>query len=582
MWKRWGFFHKIMLMFILLLTSITTLYSYTYQVSVDTMENQLNEAQLSQLSVIADQLDTNVKQLASMLLILKEDPDLRSYQRLYFESELLDYDYYTLLGRIQDKLILQSNSSSWENSVSFYSPVLNTMLSSSSHPRFMYSNASLSQLYRWEVEATEQSGRTRYHFRYRMAHPVELKEESDLIFLLEAQFTEANIRKLLDSIQKDGRNDPFLYHPQHGIIYGSGSHEAAIHQLQESLQVLDTGSSGKLHVSIEGHKHLVTYVPSKELGWLLVDYTAVENVLTPVNKSRSSFLLSTSVLFGLSIAAAYLLYTQVVIPIKTLMNGTQRLELGDYRHRIQPGPSGKEFRVLFSRFNRMAERIQALIENVYEEKIRVREATVKQLQSQINPHFLYNCLAFMNSMAKMEDYKSIEAMSYHLRQYYRYGTQVQNQNIPLEEEIKSIRNYLEIQSMRMNRLEYTIDLPEELLEIVVPRFIVQPLVENAVIHGIEAKKDATLITVTGRREGNQIIILVEDDGKGMTAEQREALEARLEEALGEDMGCGVWNVHQRLKFSFGADSGLYFGESKWGGVSASIVLSLEDDKPKSG
>ncbi|MHA6483419.1 cache domain-containing sensor histidine kinase [Paenibacillus sp. strain BS8-2] len=574
MWRQWGFFQKIMLMFILLLAATLTLYSYTYQVSVSTMENQINDSQLTQLSVIAEQLDTNMKQLASMLLTLKEDPDIRAYQRIYLESKLLEYDHLTLLGRIQDKLVLQSISSSWDNDLIFYSPSLNATISSKSTSNAAYSDADLDRLYRWEAEAVEQNGNLHYSFRYRIAHPVEAKGLNELKFLLEAQFTEANIRKLLNSIQKTGRNDPFLYHPQYGTIHVTGSPSSVMLQLQDRLQTIGIEQSGKQHVSIDEQEYLVTYVPSEELGWLLVDYTAVEKVLTPVNESRNSFLLSTSVLFMLSVAAAYLLYTQVVVPIKSLMNGTQRLELGDYKHRIQSKHSGNEFKVLFLRFNRMAERIQTLIETVYEEKIRVREATVKQLQSQINPHFLYNCLAFMNSMAKLEDYKSIEAMSYHLRQYYRYGTQVQNQEVRLSDEIELIRNYLEIQGMRMSRLTYDIEFPDELLTIVVPKFIVQPLVENAVIHGIESKPEAARIVVKGWREDDHIFIQVDDDGKGLSSTAMQALHDKLEEPLGEDMGCGVWNVHQRLRYGFGEGSGLRFGDSELGGFSARLVLQL--------
>src|SRR5690606_39681649 len=111
-----------------------------------------------------------------------------------------------------------------------------------------------------------------------------------------------------------------------------------------------------------------------------------------------------------------------------------------------------EFSLLFARFNIMAQRIQELIENVYEEKLRRREATLKQLQSQINPHFLYNCLFFIKNMARMKNEEAVVAMSLNLGEYFRYTTRLGNQTATLAEELSVIVNYLEIQNLRMRRI----------------------------------------------------------------------------------------------------------------------------------
>lgn len=552
-----------------------SLYFYTYKVSVNTMVNQLVKAQEIQLSVVAEQLDNKIRELASMLLTLKEDPDLRAYQRMYLESKLLDYDKLTLISRIQDKLVLQSASTSWVNTLSFYSPSLNTSINSNSGYKLFHLPDEKLSFNHWNVQTVEQDGKNHFIFFYRLADPVNAYKDSQLKFFLEVQFSDTNIRRVLDSFKVHGRNDPFFYHPEYGLILNSTSQVDELSEIQSHLKGIKTDDSGNFNLVINAKEHLVTYVLSKEVGWYLIDYIPTEDIFSPVIESRNSFFLSSSVLFILSIAAAYLLYYQVLLPIKALMQGTQRLELGDYRYRIVQKASN-EFRFLFSRFNRMAEKIQTLIERVYEEKIRVREATVKQLQSQINPHFLYNCLAFINSMAKMEDYKSIEAMSYHLRQYYRYGTDVQNQTVLLKEEIELIKNYLEIQRMRVSRLHYEIDIPDHILHITVPRFILQPLVENAVIHGIESTPNAGRIHITCREEGEYILLQVDDDGPGLSDDRLRSLQSKLEAPLNENMGCGAWNVHQRLKFGYGSESGLQYNASTTlGGVSVLMILKHE-------
>ncbi|MCZ4142000.1 two-component sensor histidine kinase, partial [Escherichia coli] len=153
---------------------------------------------------------------------------------------------------------------------------------------------------------------------------------------------------------------------------------------------------------------------------------------------------------------AYLLYVQVQMPVKQLIRGFQRLKQEDYSVRIKP--KGKnEFSFLSERFNSMVEKIQQLFEHVYLEQIHVREARLKQLQSQINPHFFYNCFSFITSMAKLKRVDAVVAMSHNLSRYYRYTTRQERDLVPLREEIEFVTCYLEIQQMRMERIRYTVE-----------------------------------------------------------------------------------------------------------------------------
>ncbi len=121
----------------------------------------------------------------------------------------------------------------------------------------------------------------------------------------------------------------------------------------------------------------------------------------------------------------------------------------------------------------MAEQIQELIEKVYKETLRSREATLKQLQSQINPHFLYNCLFYIKNMASLGEKEAVVAMSLNLGEYYRYTTRLENPMTTIREEMKLIQNYLEIQTMRMQRLGYEIAIPEDMMELEIPRLLIQ-------------------------------------------------------------------------------------------------------------
>lgn len=222
----------------------------------------------------------------------------------------------------------------------------------------------------------------------------------------------------------------------------------------------------------------------------------------------------------------------------------------------------------------MVEQIQELIENVLMEKIHVREARLKQLQSQINPHFFYNCFSFITSMAKLGNQAAVVGMAHNLSRYYRYTTRQERDLVSLSEEVEFVTHYLEIQNMRMSRLQYTISIPSQMHRLEIPPLVLQPLVENAVLHGIEPLAAAGIVRITGSCSGRTMILTVEDDGQGMLPEQMAELEQKLVHAMDEEMGCGVWNVHQRMRLRYGEEAGLTFAPSPLGGLQARLQWQL--------
>jgi two-component system sensor histidine kinase YesM len=360
---------------------------------------------------------------------------------------------------------------------------------------------------------------------------------------------------MLDSYKSGGQGDPFMYDEELGFIATSTGRTEMLGLVVEQLEARDPQDRGHFVASLQGKKYLVTYTKSERVGRYLIDYLPLEQILSPITQSRNLFYVSIGLLIVMGLTASYLLYRHIQVPIRYLVRGVRQIQRGELSARI-PSLPNNEFDFLFVRFNEMAARIQLLIENVYQEKLRSREATLKQLQSQINPHFLYNALFFVKNMAKLGETDAVVAMTDNLGDYYRYATRVENQLPLLHDEIELVRNYLVIQNLRMNRIRYEIDVPERMLDRHVPRLIVQPIVENAIIHGLEPKADPGSIRIVGRESREACELIVEDDGIGMTEEECRALIEMLDQKMGEEMGCGVWNVHQRLGLQFGEGSGL--------------------------
>ncbi|CAG7652325.1 hypothetical protein PAESOLCIP111_06503 [Paenibacillus solanacearum] len=371
-----------------------------------------------------------------------------------------------------------------------------------------------------------------------------------------------------------GEGDPFFYKTGFDPVVSSRPDSRKIGLLVEALNSDSPEAAhqtlGHRVVRIEDRDYSVNYVQSAELGWYLVDYLPVETILRPITMSGTLFYVTFALLLMMGVAAALLLYRYVRKPIQRLMHAVQRMHKGDLSVRLQ-SRTNDEFDFLFQRFNRMAERIQELVEDVYEEKIRAREATLKQLQAQINPHFLYNSLFFIINTAKMGDNDSVVTMAQSLAEYYRYTTRLEEQSVPLREELGLVRHYLNIQNLRMQRLYYEIDVPEAMLDLKIPRLMVQPIVENAIVHGIEHQPGECLILISGTSKDGRYRLVVEDNGAGMTEEAMKELRGKLALPMDRHMGTGVWNVHQRLQYAYGAEAGLLLEASPLGGMRMTLV-----------
>src|SRR5699024_4944091 len=153
--------------------------------------------------------------------------------------------------------------------------------------------------------------------------------------------------------------------------------------------------------------------------------------------------------------------------------------------------------ILYENFNDMADEIENLIVRVYKGEVISRDAMIKKLQAQINPHFLYNCLFFISNMNRLGNDEAVESMNQNLAEYFRYSTRLDEPMTTLDKELEVVENYLTIQHLRMERLKFEISFPDSMHSIVIPKLLLQPLIENSVIHGIESKRGLGLIKVTG-------------------------------------------------------------------------------------
>ena len=217
-----------------------------------------------------------------------------------------------------------------------------------------------------------------------------------------------------------------------------------------------------------------------------------------------------------------------------------------------------------------------LLRQVRNEQVQLRKAELMVLQSQINPHFLYNTLDAITWLAEAGEQETVVKMVGSLSGFFRTSLNQGKDIVTLAEELQHIRSYLEIQKIRyQDILEYNIDVSDEFGDVQIPKITLQPLVENAIYHGIKNKRGGGTITVTGKRDGDDLRISVRDDGVGMEEERlRAVLDGIFEKKPEEKDIYGLYNVNERIRLYFGDDYGITLISEKGVGTESVVRLPI--------
>lgn len=581
--SRFSLFAKINCLIILLFIPIIIMYTFSNNVTYDVVSKELQVSNTKQLTFLSSQIDSRINQMMDFTLILSRDPNVRAFNGLNIWADR--YDQMQTRYVIQEKMVLQSGVADiWPARYAVHSQQ-NIDVISNYNRAFGYDEDYLKRNMsgKWtygdhSLESKDELKSFYWFYTDSLAQPGMLTGSN---LVIEASFSYENIQNMLDTYKEGGQGDPFLYHKGNSPILNRSADKQLSEELIRYLDKHSPENTTQDVVKLNGKNYLVSSVKSSYLDWNLIDVVPLYQILKPISLSQDLFYISMILLFVMGISASILLYRNVQYPIKKLIKGLRRVQRGDYSVRLH-NEGRNEFSFLFHRFNDMSHQIQDLIENVFNEKIRAREATLKQLQAQINPHFLYNCLGYIINMAQMKDEDAVVSMAYNLSAYYRYTTRMERETASLDEEIKLLVNYLDIQKLRNARIDYHIEIPENMLSQSVPRLMLQPIVENSVIHGVAKSYSSGEISISGEISNGFCKIYIDDDGPGLNPEQLEALNRKMQEPLQEEMGCGLWNTNQRIMHLFGNQSCLTFKPSPLGGFRTEIIWEIptEDEYSK--
>lgn len=289
-------------------------------------------------------------------------------------------------------------------------------------------------------------------------------------------------------------------------------------------------------------------------GWKTYSIVSIEDIFPQLSDLRKhiAVIVIITVLIALSFVAV-LSYT-FTKPVHKLVKGMNEVQQENFEVEITEKRKD-EFGQLFDAFNYMVRKIRQLIYEVYQEKIAQKNAEIQALQAQINPHFLYNTLDSINWMLIEQGEMEISDVVISLGDILRYSIGGKEGMVSLEDEIRYTKSYLCIQKNRLEeRLDYQLEIAEDTLKCKVPKLLLQPIVENAVLHGIEPKKDGGMVVVISYMEEDRLMVSVKDNGAGMAPEVLEKIRDRVESSEDEEGHIGMKNIRRRLELCYGPDS----------------------------
>ena len=334
-------------------------------------------------------------------------------------------------------------------------------------------------------------------------------------------------------------------------------------------RIMDIFDGGKRRFQMirENQKYYVCGQYNGLTGWS-VFYTLANRYIFPGVEDMQQFLvLMVIACTALAALMVFILSYTITRPINRLAAGMKKVQEGDFSVRLPNKNHRDDIGKLTDSFNFMTDKIEVLIKEVYQEKIAQKNAEMEALQAQINPHFLYNTLDSVNWMLiDKGDFETSEVIVC-LGNLMKYCLDKHNSMVPLEKEMDYVLSYLYIQKNRLEaRLAYEINIDDNVKTWSVPKLIIQPVVENAIIHGSERTRQPVKVTITAQEYEGLLAVTVEDDGMGMEPEELKCLQRALEDKDGTGSSIGLRNVERRIRLHYGEEYRLFIDSVKGKGT----------------
>ncbi|MFC3803446.1 sensor histidine kinase [Cohnella sp. GCM10012308] len=536
------------------------------------LERKVNEQTVVALSSAMEAIDLTMDNLENMSMALATDTNL---------IELLNLTDPQLTGEMTldfQKVLVQltnmKSANSYLTQLSIYHAYSHTILSSKFGGRrvdeipgqdwyaeLMQSHGKSRLLVpkRDEFNSYQQLDQTFQPGYVSLLRTMDPFKQGDRKSVLMITLDAAHLRKHLDTLIDGTDESVYLTTADDRLIVGAGSVDETMPAWESEGDIVTVMPSAK-----SGKSEMLVRYQSPSSGWTVILVKPAAAMYAETDQLRTFMYAIIAISVLLTIVISWIVYRGIASPLGALAYGMKQVRMGRLDTNL-PNKREDEFGYLMSAFNDMALEQKNLIENIYEQQLLRLKAELRVLQSQINPHFLYNTLDSIYSMAENYEAEEISEMALNLSKFFRLSLSKGQDEFTVEETIEHLRYYLRVQELRfIDKLSVDIRIEEACKPYPVLKLLLQPIVENAILHGLEQKKKNGVVRIDGRMEAGRLRLAVSDNGKGIPPDrlryirdELDRLYAHAGQAWDQELKrndlYGLWNVKARLK--------LYYGDS---------------------
>jgi len=332
----------------------------------------------------------------------------------------------------------------------------------------------------------------------------------------------------------------------------------------------------------EDKPNFVVYTTSEATGWKVVGLVPLQEIMEEANEIRQLIIVSVSLSILFTITLYFFITRRLTYPVQVLKNKMRQAASGYLEAKVKPNGQDEIADLGYS-FNIMLDKIKMLLEQSIKEQEHIQKAELRTLQAQINPHFLYNTLDSIVWTAEAGKNKDVIQLVQALSRFFRISLNKGRDWITIEEELDHVRSYLVIQQMRYRDiLHYEIHVEPDLSSLPILKMLLQPIVENALYHGVKNKRGKGLIEIIGKIDSaGHMCLQVIDNGIGMNHSKLEQLRDQLKKQLmpdetGDEVsgGFGLHNVHERIRLYYGEHYGVQVDSTDQIGTTITIRIPM--------
>ncbi|NEN85203.1 sensor histidine kinase [Paenibacillus elgii] len=564
-------FKKVMAAFLAALLPLMAITWTINEKGSDNIRSEITESVLNTTRFYMDSLDKEADRISRYLPNYVMDTDLMELAAT--GNDMSPYERTRKVLDIQRRLELMKNSSPFIEEAKAYVPLLK---------RSILSNDYETRLDPEEYTAMQQNAKLYeapfiyWNDRLFITMPYPGNSARSPLYILGVELSAAKIKETLAQIGRTRGGQSVLLNLELGWSMETGMDPALLQRMKSfALEKRELQSEEGHETIVHDHKrYLVVYKYSKLWNSYSITCIPEEMVLGSLQMYRTLFWWACALAVCIVMFFTYFLLRFIYRPLMKLVHSFRRVQ----QNRLEPiliDRGADEFGYLYRAFNDTVRSLKTLIEENYEQQIRNQRSELKRLQSQINPHFLYNCFFVLCRLIKSESQKE-KAYQFclYIGQYFQFITRNDEDEIPLELEVEHSRTYVEMQRICYGeriQVLFEGDVPA----IHVPRLILQPIIENAYKHALGNMLQPGELWVHSERRDDDFLLYVEDNGQSITDEEIDLLQKKLRYSSNRiEETTGLMNVHRRIQLRYGEAYGITVSRSELGGLQVIIKLSV--------